>query len=102
MALRQGGRALARSLTKGLAPTRGGGGGPIQYAPAQDKAVSASKDAETHVCSLFTAAEPMDNSTLLGHSSSRSSSEQASKRALRLADCVVPTADATLGRAVVA
>lgn len=39
MALRQGSRALARSLTKGLAPTRGGGGGPIKYAPAQDKPV---------------------------------------------------------------
>lgn len=41
MALRQGSRALARSLTKGLAPTRGGGGGPIKYAPAQDKPVRA-------------------------------------------------------------
>ncbi|KAF8056359.1 hypothetical protein HT031_006358 [Scenedesmus sp. PABB004] len=40
MALRQGGRALARGLAqaRGL-PQRGGGGGPIKYAAPQEKPV---------------------------------------------------------------
>eukprot|EP00775_Hariotina_reticulata_P002410 gene2410-2714_t len=38
MALRQGGRALARSLMQAKSlPTRGGGGGPVKYAPELDK-----------------------------------------------------------------
>lgn len=40
MALRQGGRALARSLMQAKSlPTRGGGGGPIRYADAPNKQV---------------------------------------------------------------
>lgn len=41
MALRQGGRALARGLmqAKAALPTRGGGGGPIKYAPAPNAPV---------------------------------------------------------------
>jgi hypothetical protein len=40
MALRQGARALARSVMQGkLLPMRGGGGGPIKYANAPDKPV---------------------------------------------------------------
>jgi hypothetical protein len=42
MALRQGGRALARSLmqAKSALPVRGGGGGPIRYADAPNKQVN--------------------------------------------------------------
>jgi hypothetical protein len=40
MSLRQGLRVLARSVAgKGL-PQRGGGGGPIKYAPEPNKPVS--------------------------------------------------------------
>jgi hypothetical protein len=39
MALRQGMRSLARLAGKGL-PQRGGGGGPVKYAPAPEKPVS--------------------------------------------------------------
>ena len=40
MALRQGARALARSVMQSkVLPTRGGGGGPIKYANAPDKPV---------------------------------------------------------------
>jgi hypothetical protein len=77
MALRQGGRALARSLIKGLAPIRGGGGGPVKYAPAQDKTVRAGKVAAQHVCSVCSLAAPMDSAMLLDQSSSRSSRGQA-------------------------
>lgn len=40
MALRRGGAALARGLAaaRGL-PTRGGGGGPVKFAPAPDRPV---------------------------------------------------------------
>jgi hypothetical protein len=40
MALRQGGRALARSLMQAKAlPQRGGGGGPVKFAPAPNKPI---------------------------------------------------------------
>lgn len=41
MALRQGGRVLIRSLMQAKAlPERGGGGGPVKYAPPPNKPVS--------------------------------------------------------------
>lgn len=59
MALRQGVRSLARSVLQAKSlPQRGGGGGPIQYAPAPAKPVG-------HLATTFNAAPQLSDHYLL-------------------------------------